>query len=341
MSRRSFAPATSSRPRRFLGLVALMAIASGVSLERCRAELPVTSEDRVAVERHADWVTVTIDGKPFTEYRFRSGAKPILWPIHGPSGEELTRGYPMRPAIEHEKEDHIHHRSFWFTHGDVNGVSFWDEQPGHGTIEQRELVTARGGETATIVTINDWRNKDGTKICEDRRTLEFGDDELGRWIDFTVVVRASEGELVFGDTKEGAFGLRVAGSMKVDEKLGGRIESSEGLIDGATWGKPAKWVDYSGPVGERTVGITIMDHPTSHGHPVHWHVRTYGLFAANPFGLHDFYTPEAGKFGALILQPGESFTLRYRVVLHDGPLDRERTEQAYAEWSRSEGRSID
>ena len=44
----------------------------------------------------------------------------------------MTRTYPLGDALEHEAEDHIHHRSLWFTHGDVNGVDFWTEGEGHG-----------------------------------------------------------------------------------------------------------------------------------------------------------------------------------------------------------------
>ena len=51
----------------------------------------------------------------------------------------------MREPSEFEKKDHIHHRSFWFDHGDVNGISFWDETSRHGTIEHREYVEMRRG----------------------------------------------------------------------------------------------------------------------------------------------------------------------------------------------------
>ena len=103
--------------------------------------------------------------------------------------------------------------------------------------------------------------------------------------------------------------------MKVDAKKGGKIVSSEGKIDAAAWGKPAAWVDYFGPVDGKTVGIAILNHPSSYGFPSHWHVRNYGLFAANPFGLRAFKT---GKEGKLVLKKGDSFTLRYRVIFHQG-----------------------
>ena len=57
-------------------------------------------------------VAVKIDGALFTEYLIRSGAKPILWPILGPTGEPMTRAYPMGepPAGTKETKDHVHQR---------------------------------------------------------------------------------------------------------------------------------------------------------------------------------------------------------------------------------------
>ena len=234
-------------------------------------------------------VEVTQDGKLVTRYHTRSGAKPILWPVIGPDGAEMTRGYPMRDVIETEKKDHIHHRSFWFTHGDVNGVSFWHENDDHGVIEHKSFVKLEGGKQAVIVTENDWTHK-GKRHCKDVRTITIGGDFDRRTIDFDITISAPDGEVVFGDTKEGCFGLRVAGSMRTELKKGGRIVNTHGDTDGDAWGKAAPWVDYSGIVGDAgRVGVAILNHPSSFRFPTYWHVRTYGLFAANPFGLHDMH----------------------------------------------------
>ena len=114
-------------------------------------------------------------------------------------------------------------------------------------IEHRELLKFSGGSRATIVTRNDWLGPDGKKQCEDQRTLVFGGDGDARWIDFDIAIRATAGPVTFGDTKEGAFGLRVAESLRVDSRQGGRIVNSEGQCDAAAWGSGAAWVDYSGP----------------------------------------------------------------------------------------------
>src|SRR4051812_19263619 len=118
------------------------------------------------VERSDRGVTITCDGKLFTEYLVKSGAKPVMWPIIGPTGKYMTRSYPLATA-EHELEDHIHHRSLWMTYGKVNNVDFWSESPGHGSILHREFVEVSGGPTAKVVTHNDWLDARDRKICED------------------------------------------------------------------------------------------------------------------------------------------------------------------------------
>ena len=271
----------------------------------------------VTVEKSEGGAVVKIDGKVFTEYLMRSGTKAICWPIIGPSGDPMTRSYPMATA-EGEKQDHIHHRSLWFTHGSVNGVSFWEEKKEKpAVIKHLEFVKVASKPTPTIVTRNAWLAPDEKKVCEDERTLRFGATADARWIDVDLVVKATDGPVKFGDTKEGAFGVRVAETMKVDAKKGGRIVNSEGQVDGAAWGKPAAWVDYNGPVNDKTVGVAIFNHPTSFRYPTPWHVRTYGLFAANPFGLHDF-TSDKKADGSYTIPAGKSMTLRYRVYLHLG-----------------------
>ena len=103
--------------------------------------------------------------------------------------------------------------------------------------------------------------------------------------------------------------------MDVDKKTGGKITNAEGLTDDKAWGKPSPWVDYVGPVKDQTVGIAIINHPTSFRYPTTWHVRTYGLFAANPFGWHDFGRPDKGDY---TIPDGQAIEFSYRVVLHEG-----------------------
>lgn len=277
--------------------------------------------DDVALEKHDGGVRVTLGGKPFTDYLEKSGLKPILWPILGPTGQEMTRNYPMKTDVPGEKKDHHHHRSLWFTHGSVNGIDFWSETPLSGKQVHREYLKCEAnGPTGVISTLNDWVSFDGKKQCEDVRTITFHGDQNRRFIDFEITIRASEGPVKFGDTKEGTMGLRVPTELDAQKLTGtrGEIVNSEGAKDGATWGKPASWVDYHGVIDGQPVGVAILNHPSSFRYPTHWHVRIYGLFAANPFGLHDFHGSKDAEEGAYTLPKGETMTLRYRFVFHRG-----------------------
>lgn len=287
----------------------------------------------IVVEKIDGGINVKVGDQPFTTYVFQSRVKPILWPVIGPTGKEMTRAWPMRPGNPDEKTDHPHQRSFWFTHGEVNGIDFWAETAKvQGRIEHKELVKAEGGKTGTIVTRNEWVGPDGGKVLADERTLHFGADADSRWIDFDVTLSAVADEVKFGDTKEGLFGLRIAESMRTDRKLGGKIITSEGLEDEKAWGKPASWVDYHGPVEGETLGIAIFNHPSSFRYPTGWHVRTYGLFAANPFGNGDFRGEQVET--SHTMKKGESLTLRYRVIFHKGDEKTGKIAEAFAKYAK-------
>ncbi len=285
----------------------------------------------LSLEQHDRGITVRADGELFTEYLIKTGPKPILWPIIGPSGKPMTRAFPMQ-RVEGEKFDHPHQRSLWFTHGNVNGVDFWSEFGRHGSIVHREFTRFESGTVAVIQTKNDWLGPDGKRQCEDERTLSFRVDKDRRTIDFQIVIRTSDGPVQFGDTKEGTFGIRVPTLMDVDRKAGGRIVTSEGLTDAAAWGQRAAWVDYHGPIDGQMVGIAVMNHPSSFRYPTYWHVRTYGLFAANPFGVHDFVGSEEAN-GSYRLEAGGELVLRYRVLLHAGDAAAADVAKAFAEYS--------
>jgi len=283
-------------------------------------------ENRVALTETLLGCDITIDGKPFAGYRKDFNGTPILWPVFGPNDMPMTRAYPMKTDVPGETSDHPHHRSIWFTHDDVNGNQFWG---GGSIIEHQEFLKAEcDGKTATLVTKNHWLDKP-TKavILSDIRTMTFGMLEEHRCIDFDVVLTAEQDKVTVGDTKEGTFGIRIPTSMDVDSKktnpeLGGTIVNAQGDKDDKAWGKRSDWVDYSGPVASPVVkgqvaGIAIFNHPSSFRYPTWWHVRTYGLFAANPFGIKDF-EPELKTDGTVVLKKGESLRFSYRMIFHSG-----------------------
>ena len=309
------------RPLRVLGTLVLTCLGlAGCALDRSgsrSAPLGVT-----LTRTTNDVVTVAFEGKLFTEYHYRDVSRPFLYPLLGARGEHFSRRWPQE-TVPGEEHDHPHHHALWWAHGDANGVDFWSEEKKAGrTVHQSFADISSGKNVGVLTTRNRWIAPDGKVIASDERTMRFhrpvGTERI---MDFEITVFASEGDLTLGDTKEGSLALRLAESMRLtlpDKKPGaGHIVNSAGVRDGETWGKRAEWVDYYGPVDGRTVGVAIFDHPTNPRHPTWWHVRDYGLFAANPFGLHDFEKREKGA-GNLKITAGSSVTFRYRFYFHDG-----------------------
>ena len=134
-------------------------------------------------------------------------------------------------------------------------------------------------------------------------------------------LKASAGPLTIGDSKEGFLAMRVAATMRADRQNGGHFVNSLGDADGKAWSKRADWVDYYGPVDGETVGIAILSHPDSYSPQPRWHVREYGLFAANTFGEIAFTngrTDVRKRPLRKALAAGESLLFRYRIILHQG-----------------------
>lgn len=274
----------------------------------------------IQVQSEDDQVVVTTGGEPFTTLQ-QGDFKPYLYPVIGPTGAPFTRAFPME-EVEGEAQDHPHQRSFWFTHGEVNDSDFWAADPKNrpnpkfGTIRQTELTDVSSGlAIGQFRTRDDWLDSDGKKLLEDERLFRFSAAAGVRYIDVEITLKATEGPVTFGETKEGTFGIRVASTLDVRRKEGGQILNAEGIADGEAWGKQSAWVDYTGPINDKIVGVAILNHPESFRYPTAWHVRDYGLFAANPFGNKDFGLEGSGEH---ILEKGQSIRLGYRVILHEG-----------------------
>ena len=324
----------------------LVVIACGAALVG-----PPAARGEVRLEQKDDRVDVSIDGRPFTSYLFKRHAKPILFPILGPGGLPMTRSWPLVDGVEGEAHDHPHHQSLWFMHGSVNGVDFWSHVSKNGEprprVEHTGINRCSSGTTGVLETADRWCAADGTVVCTDTRRIEFAGDATSLSIDYSVTLHADHGALTLGDTKEGTMAIRVATPLQFKDHGGstgaaGHIVNSEGLENVAAWGKKARWVDYSGRLGVRAdaeppqpgrqVGIAIFDHPDNLRHPCCWHARDYGLFAANPFGLHDFTGAPAGS-GDHTIPAGGTLTLRYLFLFHEGDAAAAGIEDRWKRWA--------
>lgn len=288
----------------------------------------------VKLTRSDDRVRIEIGGKLFSEYIFKGAQKPYLYPVLAADGTELTRNYPMKTDVAGEVKDHPHHRSLWFTHGDVNGLDFWAESGGakQGKIVSESVEQATKDGAGIIRARNRWVGPDGAVHLTDETTIRVRGIPEGRLLDYEVTLKAPANKpAVFGDTKEGSMAIRLPLWMtpphtyspmkgkreKHDGK--GTIINDSGQKNDATWGKKSTWVDYYAPKDGKVYGVAMFDHPSNPRHPTWWHVRSYALFAANPFGHHDFENlKDQPKAGDLTIPAGGSVTFRWRFYFHEG-----------------------
>ncbi|HUU27890.1 MAG TPA: PmoA family protein [archaeon] len=308
-------------------------------------------------ERQLD---VKVGGESFTSYCYwEKLTKPVLYPLRTADGRVVTRGFPVDP-VPGERADHPHQLSSWFTYGNVNGIDFWDNsfmykpRKNLGRVVHRSVdAVSSGKKTAYIDVTMDWVDSEGKKVLEEKDRIYFRAGPGLRIVDRVIKLAALGEKVVFNDTKEGAFGIRVTRVLEEATNQGGRfcgangqvVEldtpdntgvsgeylSSEGLVgEKEVWGTRAKWCILRGTVEGKPATIGIFDHPDNPGYPTYWHARGYGLFSANPFGWKDFTRGE--KVFNFTLAPGESTVFRYRIMVSSSRLEREETEGLYQAW---------
>ena len=86
----------------------------------CGCSLLPAASPKVTAALDKDKITVTIDGKLFTCYKFAASQKyPYFWPVNGPlSGKSITT---------ETSEPYPHHHSLFFGCDRVNGGNYWQE----------------------------------------------------------------------------------------------------------------------------------------------------------------------------------------------------------------------
>jgi hypothetical protein len=329
-------------------LIRLSVLGCGVALSLCIGQALHSQSEGAASAGEAQitpqdgTLRVEIRGQLFTVYHYANVPRPYFYPVLGPDELPMTRKWPLEESKDEER-DHPHHRGLWYAHGDVDGLDFWSEATNFCKIVHSEFVNVQSGKEYGLIQSKDkWLNHDGAVVCTDVRTMRiYNLPGQERMFDFDVTLQAPRDKpVVFGDSKEGTMATRLPETMRLKHKEGpgeGHIVMSTGLRDGETWGKRADWCDYYGPVaggpnGQETLGVAIFDHPDNLRHPTTWHVRDYGLFAANPFGLHDFEKKAPGA-GNLTVAAGQSVTFRYRFYYHHGDEKQGRVAEHYQEYA--------
>jgi hypothetical protein len=326
--------------------IVLLAVLCLTALGQKAAKQPLKDSKVTFVKHEKDQrVDVLVDGNLFTAYWWPDTVyKPVLYPILTAKGTLITRGFPIKPR-EGERRDHLHQVGNWLNYGNVNGYDFWGNgsegkrNVNGGQIKHLGIVKlSEGIGEGSMINTSSWIDPAGKELLSEKTEFHFFAKGSIRMIDRIVTLTATGGAVLFKDTKEGSFGLRVARQLELPSKedvtlsdahgnpttvkamsnegVTGNYRSSEGVSGEAVWGTRAKWMDLYGSIGNEKISLVISDHPKNLSYPTYWHARGYGLFSANPFGVKDF-TKGKEELNYNI-SSGKSLTLRYRIIISSG-----------------------
>jgi hypothetical protein len=260
-------------------------------------------------------------------------------PVNTPSGERVTNIAP---------DDHPHHRGIFLgwhdsefrepanfanygPHAPVRGwnirrADFWgwgEYAPREGRVIQNRDVKLAGADAnqAQIEIRNDWRVRDRKMLDEtnvatvtERDGVYVLDLEyrLAPVVDY-FLDKASFGGFDVQARKDGeSYYTNAAGKVTLPDP--------HYSIPELNW-PAAAWYGYTIRLHSgRTVGAAVIDHPKNP--PTTWH-NSSRLWMLNP-------VITAG--GPMTIRQGETLTLRYRVVVHDGETPAELIQKLSAEY---------
>lgn len=298
------------------GVIAVITAKKGATLTFTSDNSPAEEGVMAILRQDAPIVDVLIGNKHFASYNWTTDIpKPYFGPVTDDAGNTFTR-----PEINHP--EHPHQRSVFIAVGDVNGVDCWNEYGNYGFVRNVDVSVSGGCAYKAITAKNKWIDKEEKPLLTETTTYKvYNQSEACRTLDIETTFTAEYGDVQFGATKEaGPLGIRLRDELRAD--IGkGQLSNSWGAVgEGEAWGKSAQWCDYSGFIdGIGDMGVTVFDDERNERHPTAWHIRAYGLFAANNL----FFK------GGFTIKAGESITYRYRILFRREALTKEEIADKY------------
>ncbi|MBI2432716.1 MAG: PmoA family protein [Candidatus Hydrogenedentes bacterium] len=283
-------------------------------------------------------LTLLEDGKPVYVYHYTMVTPPegvdaryrrlaYMHPLYGLEGEVLTQDFPA---------DHFHHRGvFWAwpecTVGDRK-IDVWSMDGAHQV--QEMLSRHLAADAAQIAVINHWVFDDAPSVPQVREKISittYPTTNNQRAIDFDMTFSNVSGKMVtfLGAENKGYGGLcfRPDNAHKPMH-----FTTKDGQIPEDQLRYDTPWADVSfEKVGDGSdeaatptpqVGVAIFQHPDNPGYPhPGWIFRHYSFLGVS--------WPHEQTH---VLQPGESFTLKYRMLVHQGSAEEAKVKEAFEEY---------
>lgn len=244
-------------------------------------------------------------------------AKPYFHPVALPDGRVLTWNSPP---------DHRWHHALWFSWKFLNGVNYWEPDasgmpPGKTTWKNVDIRTHDNG-TARIAMDLAYGPNDKETLMTERRVVEVSPPSEDGTYAFDWICRFTAGKKKVtldrtplpdepdGKAWGGYAGLSVRFAKELAEREAATPEGPVEFNAESRYRGKATAMDYNGLIGGKSCGIAILDHPKNLNSPTPWYAIRSNTMS--------YYSPAVICYGPHTMEPGDTFTLRYRVLIHDG-----------------------
>ncbi len=293
------------------GLLAVLTAKKGETLTLTLGTETVAGAPSVRACPEEKKLEVTIGGCRFSDYVYSEAQpKPFFGQVKDDEGNPFTR-------LDLGTEEHPHQRSVFIAVGDVNGIDCWNEKGNFGYVRNEAVEEVFSSSAyATFRVRNRWMDgKENPLVTETTQYTVYNQSEACRALDLCVTFTADYGDVRFGKTKEaGPLGIRLCDPLRADIGCGQLSNSWGGVGEPECWSRSAEWCDYYGePEGVGPMGVTVFDWQKNERFPTAWHIRAYGLFAANNLYFK----------GGFTIPAGQSVTYRFRILFRRRPMTRE------------------
>jgi hypothetical protein len=262
-----------------------------------------------------------------TAYK-RSG---FIHPLWSPHGQVLTRIQPP---------DHYHHYGIWnpWTHVLFEGdtVDFWNIKGKQGTVRFANFTSITNGsvfgEYRALHEHVAFKKNGSEKIAlneiQSVRIYNSGNPDYYVADITTTMNCASPSEVLLLEYRYGGLGWRT--TEQWDNK-NSTVLTSEGKARKDADGSTARWCIVQGTVDGENAGVVMMSYPTNYNYP-----EPLRIWPENQYNRGDMFANfSPTKNRDWLLKPGHDYTLKYRLLVFNGNMTKEKAENAWQQFSKS------
>ncbi len=302
-----------------------------------REDKAFLEETKVSLSKDNEDLSLSFNENPILKYRYAVTLPPkeadplykrsgYIHPLSSPGGKVLTRI---------QAPDHYHHYGIWGpwtkTHIDDRAVDFWNLKLGQGTVKFAGFLSeAEGAIFSGFKALQ--QHVDFGAVGEDQvamneildvRAWNVGE---GVWmVDYTTSLSSplKNGIMLDAYRYGGGIGWRATADWHKDNCT---VLTSDGKTRKDADGSYARWcmVEGESEVEEGRSGILFLSHPSNRMHPEP--MRIWPLNANG--GRGDMYFEFVPiRHDDWKLEPKQSYTLKYRMIIFDGKLSADAAEK--------------